>query len=206
MDTQKLGEHYSRIADWWEDEITDSKYGVEYVERAIRRVKNKGKALDVGCGSGGRIIDTILSEGFSLTALDVSEGMINIAKNKHHDVDFINTDILSWESEDRFDLIVAWDSTFHASSKEQKPIVVKMCSHLAPDGVLLFTGSYSNGDIIGEDMNGVGFEYGSLHYLEYLQIMEDCECDFVIMERDQPHPGHVVYVCKKGLTRNWSVR
>jgi len=197
MDAQTLGNHYTQIADWWEESIKDSKYGVEYVDRAIRRVKNKGKALDVGCGSGGRIIDTILSEGFSMIALDVSKGMINIAKSKHNDVNFVNTDVLSWESEDSFDLIVAWDSTFHAPSTEQKPIVEKMCSLLAPDGVLLFTGSCDNGDITGEDMNGVGFEYGSLHYLEYLQIMENCECDFIIMERDQPCLGHLVYMCKK---------
>jgi len=197
MDAQTLGQHYTQIADWWEGKHKDSKYGVEYVGRAIRRVKDKNKALDVGCGSGGKIIDTIISEGFSLTALDVSEGMISIAKSKHHDVNFVNTDIISWESEDRFDLIVAWDSIFHAPCAQQKPIVEKICRLLSPDGVLLFTGSYSHGDIIGEDMDGVGFEYGSLHYLEYLQIMEDCECDFVIMERDQPDPRHVVYMCKK---------
>jgi len=197
MDAQTLGQHYTQISDWWEGNHKDSKYGVEYVERAIQRVKDKNKALDIGCGSGGKIIDTILSEGFSLTALDVSEGMISIAKSKHRDLNFVNTDILSWKSEDRFDLIVAWDSIFHAPCAQQKPIVEKMCRHLSPDGVLLFTGSHTHGDIIGEDMDGVGFEYGSLHYLEYLQIMEDCECDFVIMERDQPDPRHVVYMCKK---------
>lgn len=197
MDVQTLGKHYTRIADWWEEGIKNSTYGVEYVERAIQRIKNNDKALDVGCGSGGRIVDTILAKGFSLTALDVSEGMINLAKSKHRDVHFVNTDILSWESEDCFDLIVAWDSIFHTPCTQQKPVVEKMCRHLSPGGVLLFTGSHSHGDIIGEDMNGVGFEYGSLHYLEYLQIMEDCECDFVIMERDQPDPRHVVYMCKK---------
>jgi len=197
MDTQTLGTHYTQIAKWWEEKHIDSTYGVEYVERAIRRVNNKKNALDVGCGSGGKIIDTILSAGFSLTALDVSEGMISIAKSKHHDVNFVNSDILSWESEDRFDLIVAWDSIFHAHSTQQKSIVKKMCKHLSPSGVLLFTGSHTHGDIIGKDMNGVGFEYGSLHYLEYLQIIEDYGCDFIIMERDQPDPRHVVYICKK---------
>ncbi len=198
MDTQTLGEHYTQIAKWWEENHIDSKYGVEYVERAIQRVKNKGNALDVGCGSGGRIIDTILESGFSLTALDVSEGMMSIAKKKYRDVHFVNTDILSWESKDSFDLIVAWDSIFHAHSTQQKPIVEKMCRHLSPNGVLLFTGSCDRSDIVGEDMNGVGFEYGSLHYLEYLQTIEDCGCDFMIIERDQPPClGHVVYICKK---------
>jgi len=197
MDTQKLGEHYTQIADWWEEGIKDSKYGVEYVERAIRRVKNKGSALDVGCGSGGRIIDTILLDGFSLTALDVSEGMLRIAKNKHHDVRFFNSDILSWDSEDHFDLIVAWDSIFHTPCSMQRSVVEKMCGHLSPGGVLLFTSGDGHGDIVGEDMNGVGFEYGSLHPLEYLQIIDNCGCDFIIMERDQPDPRHVVHICKK---------
>ena len=197
MDTQTLGEHYTQIADWWEGHHKVSKYGVEYVERAIRRVKNKKKALDVGCGSGGKIIDTILAEAFSLTALDISKGMINIARLKHPEATFVEAEFLSWQTQDRFDLIVAWDSIFHAHSSEQKPIVEKMCDHLAPDGVLLFTGSCNKSDIVGEDMNGVGFEYGSLHYLEYLKTIEDCGCDFIIMERDQPCLEHVVYICKK---------
>jgi len=197
MDTQTLGEHYSQIAEWWEGNHKDSKYGVEYVERAVRRVKNKGTALDVGCGSGGRIIETILGAGFSLTALDASQGMISIAKEKHPTVNFENIDFMNWTSEMTFDLIVAWDSIFHAPSAQQKLIVEKMCSHLCPGGVLLFTGSCAKSDIVGEDMNGVGFEYGSLHYLEYLQTIEDCGCDFIIMERDQPCLGHVVYICKK---------
>jgi 2-polyprenyl-3-methyl-5-hydroxy-6-metoxy-1,4-benzoquinol methylase len=197
MDTKTLGEHYSQIAEWWDGNHRDSKYGVEYVERAIRRVKNRGKALDVGCGSGGQIVETILGAGFSLTALDASQGMIDIAQKKHPSVRFVNIDFMSWTSEMMFDLVVAWDSTFHAPSTQQKPIVEKMCSHLSPDGVLLFTGSDDNSDIVGEDMNGVGFEYGSLHYLEYLQIIEDCGCDFMIVERDQPCLGHVVYICKK---------
>ncbi|MDF7824980.1 methyltransferase domain-containing protein [Pontiellaceae bacterium B12227] len=197
MDSQTLGEHYSRIAEWWDNGIKDSKYGVEYVERAIQRVQNKGSALDVGCGSGGRIINSILSAGFSLTALDVSEGMIRLAQKKHRDVHFIHTDLLSWKSAERFDLIIAWDSIFHAPCAQQKPIIEKLCGLLSPDGVLLFTGSHTHGDIIGEDMNGVGFEYGSLHYLEYLRIMEQCGCEFIIMERDQPDPRHVVYMCRK---------
>ena len=197
MDVKTLGEHYTQIAYWWEGNRKDSKYGVEYVERAIRRLKNKKRALDVGCGSGGKIIDTILESEFSLTALDVSDGMMSIAKEKHPTVSFENVDFMIWSSDMTFDLIVAWDSTFHAPSTQQKPIVEKMCSHLAPDGVLLFTSGDSHGDIVGEDMNGVGFEYGSLHPLEYLRIIDDCGCDFVIMERDQPDPRHVVHVCKK---------
>lgn len=197
MDTQTVGQHYTQIAEWWDKVTKDSKYGVEYVERAIQRVENKNKALDVGCGSGGKIMDTVLESGFCLTALDPSEGMVSIAKRTYRDVHFVNTDILSWESEDRFDLIVAWDSIFHAPCAQQKPILEKMCRHLSPAGVLLFTGSHSHGDIIGEDMNGVGFEYGSLHYFEFLRIIENCGCDFVIMERDQSDPAHVVYMCKK---------
>ena len=194
MDARTLGEHYTRIAGWWEDVTHDSAYGVEYVERAIRRVGRKGRALDVGCGSGGKIMDALLAAGFSLTALDVSEGMLSIARRKYADVHFVHADLLSWASDARFDLIVAWDSIFHTPSAEQGATIEKLCGQLAPEGVLLFTGSHTRGDIIGEDMQGVGFEYGSLDYLEYLRIMEACGCDFVLMERDQPDPRHVVYM------------
>lgn len=34
-------------------------HGVEYVERAIQRVKIKDNALDVGCGDGGQTEDKL---------------------------------------------------------------------------------------------------------------------------------------------------
>ena len=198
MDTEQLGRHYDQIAQWQADKRKNNPQGVDYVNRAIQYTKAKTKALDVGCGSGGPIMSALLSAGFRPIGIDASSEMLRIAQDRHPEAEFVHTPFLKWKSEEQFDLVVAWDSTFHAPSTMQQPIVEKLCRHLAPGGVLVFTGSDDTDDIVGEDMNGVGFEYGSLDYREYLQIVEDSGCDFIMMERDQmPCLGHVVYMCTR---------
>jgi len=194
MNAEDLGRNYDKIADWWEGNHKDSSYGVNYVVRAIQKSKTRNKALDVGCGSGGRIIDTILAAGYDLTGIDVSSGMTEIAKSKQPEVTFINADFMTWHSDEEFDLIIAWDSIFHAPRSLQKSVIEKLCLHLAPDGILLFTCGGFDGEVSGE-MKGVPFEYGSLSYLEYLEIVKNSDCETVTMERDQPK--HMVFICRK---------
>lgn len=203
MSTEELGSNYNQIADWWEEELKDSKYGIEYVHRAIERSKNKGKALDVGCGSSGRIMNSILASGYDLTGIDVSSRMIEIAAGKHPGVKFINRDFMQWNSSETFDLIVAWDSIFHAPRDLQKPTVEKLCSHLNQDGVLLFTAGGIDGEVTGEmagvpsEYSSLQFEYGSLHYIDYLQIIEQSNCSIITMEQDQPR--HMLFIVRKNI-------
>jgi len=144
------------------------------------------------------MIEAMQEAGYKITALDASQGMLEIAKQKHTDVNFIYSDFLDWESEEAFDLVVAWDSIFHAPRREQASILFKLCAHLAPEGILIFTGGDEDGDIQGSDMQGVPFEYGSISYMKRLKIIEQSHCDIFIMERDQPpHPKHMVFICKR---------
>ncbi len=193
MNAQELGKNYDKIATWWDDTINPT-YGLSYLEKAISLSKRRGKALDVGCGSGGRMIETMLEAGYAITALDVSSAMLDIAASKHPGVTFVHADFMSWRSEEKFDLVVAWDSIFHAPQAEQADVLRKLCSHLAPSGVLIFTGGDVDGEVRGE-MRGVSFEYGSISNIARLQIIEDSNCDICTLERDQPK--HMVYICRK---------
>jgi len=194
MKTESLGTKYDQIAERWEDRHKDSGYGVDYVVRAIHRVKIRKSALDVGCGSGGEIIKTILAAGFALTAIDVSANMLDLARRKHPSVTFVNDDFLIWESDVTFNLIVAWDSIFHAPRNQQSILVNKLCRYLAPGGILIFTAGGFDSEVSGV-MDGITFNYGSLSYLEYLDIINTSNCDILTMERDQPR--HMVFICKK---------
>ena len=56
MDPVAIGEKYNKIAEYWNERHLDSKYGLNQIEKALKFVKNKNTALDIGCGSGGRIV------------------------------------------------------------------------------------------------------------------------------------------------------
>jgi len=194
MNSKELGTKYDQIAKWWSKEIGNSKYGIKYLKRSINLVNKGSNALDIGCGEG-RFLE-ILSNHFHVVGIDVSAEMIKIARERHPQTTLINEDFYNWQTEEKFDLVIAWDSVFHASKKLQRPIVMKMCELLSKEGVLLFTAGGVEGEVDGT-VNGVKFEYASLSYKSYLDLLEEMNCQVILMERDQYPLDHIVFICKK---------
>ncbi len=190
------GNLYDKIADWWNSQHLDSKYGLDQLETALQFVETKRTALDVGCGSGGRMISKLLAEGFSVKGIDVSSKMIEIAKAKHPQVDFQIADIIDWQSNENFDFIMAWDSIFHLPLKEQENVIRKLCKHLNPNGILFYT----FGDAVGEhhsDWLGEKFYYSSLGINGNLKILMENNFEIKHLELDQFPEKHVFVIAKK---------
>jgi SAM-dependent methyltransferase len=194
MKPEETGSRYNRIALWWQQEHLDSTYGIAALERAIRFVENRSTALDIGCGSSGRFIEVLIKSGFSPTGVDVSAEMISLAKQKHPGAAFYTADICTWPFRQSYDLISAWDSTFHLPIAEQTPVLKKMCDGLNPHGVLLFT---CGGGIAPEEISGSfqdeAFDYTTLGVDEFLRLLGQFGCTCKHLEYDQ-HPENHVYV------------
>jgi hypothetical protein len=69
MDSEAIGRQYDQIADHWQEPHLQSN-GLAQFEKAIRFTKNRGPALDIGCGSSGRFIDLLSKHGFAPEGLD----------------------------------------------------------------------------------------------------------------------------------------
>ena len=124
--------------------------------------------------------------------------MIKLAKLKHPNIDFVHADFISWKTEKTFDLIVAWDSIFHAPRELQEKVTVKMCSLLNSGGILLFTAGAYAGEASGK-MDGVLFDYGTIGYHGYLDVVKKMKCKIILMEEDQYPAGHMVFICQKSI-------
>ena len=171
--------------------------GVHFVQMAIRLSAIKKKALDVGCGTGGRITTALLDAGFEVTGIDVSEAMLECARKRHPDSRFILGDICEWQLKERYDAIIAWDSIFHVPYAAQRRVVAKLCDALTEGGVILFTAGGVDGERTGQ-MHGQDFYYSSLAEEEYLRVMKGKGCKCVLMQRDQYPEEHVVFIGAKG--------
>ncbi len=196
MKPEETGKKYDRIARWWHDRHHDSRYGVEQVEKALRFAPGGGAALDVGCGAGGRIVRLLQDHGFTVTGIDVSEEMIRLAKRNHPDVSFHVQDICTWETESRFDFIVAWDSIFHLPLESQLPVIYKLCKLLAHNGVLLYT----FGNAFGEHTDtwrGDRFYYSSIGINENLKGLMQNGLTIMHLELDQYPEKHVFVIAIK---------
>jgi 2-polyprenyl-3-methyl-5-hydroxy-6-metoxy-1,4-benzoquinol methylase len=205
MNHQKQIAHsYNALAEWWDGIHRASEYGIDSVERAIRFCKSKNRALDIGCGAGGRITRKLLEHGFNYTGIDISKSMIELAKGNHPDELFICTDINQWQpvikGKDKFDLIVAWDSLFHLPIEHHKPILESIACWLQDDGVFISTLGHiesSLGESHSNNSMGELLHYSSIGINNYVRILMDEGCICKHIEFDQFPENHVVLIVQK---------
>lgn len=198
MHPKDTAARYDQIAQWWQIQHQDSLYGIAQLKRAIQFAPKRHLALDVGCGSSGRFIEVLSEHGFQVEGLDISEEMINLAKQLHPNITFYREDICYWQPPKTYSLIVAWDSTFHLPLDSQEPVTKKLCDALEPDGVLMFTcgGGYRPGEVSGT-FQGQDFEYSTLGVDAFLKILTEHQCTCRHLEYDQYPENHVYIIAQK---------
>jgi len=196
MDSANIGQQYDRIAEWWNNRHVASDYGVAQVRRALTFAPRGGRALDVGCGSGGRFIRLLEEANYDILGIDASEKMIELAKANHPDVTFFQNDISHWDTEAQFDFIIAWDCLFHLPLNTQKPVLEKLCRLLSDGGVLIHT----FGDGVGahtDCWHEQTFAYSSIGISKNIEILHGNGLSMLHLELDQFPEKHVYAVSKK---------
>lgn len=196
MKPSDIGQQYDEIAAWWNDRQFASDYGIAQVKRALSFAARGGAALDVGCGSGGRLVKLMEDGGFDVTGVDASAEMISLARANHPDGAFIQVDISDWDTDARFDFILAWDCLFHLPLDRQKPVLSKLCRLLSEDGVLIHT----FGDAIGEHTDtwrGQEFHYSSIGISQNIDVLRENGMSILHLELDQFPEKHVYAISKK---------
>jgi SAM-dependent methyltransferase len=198
MHPEDTATRYDRIAHWWQTQHQGSSYGVAQLERAIKFVSKRQLAIDIGCGSSGRFINVLKEHGFQVEGLDISEEMINLAQQLHPGNTFYRADICYWNPPKLYNLIVAWDSTFHLPLEMQEPVTRKLCDALEPNGVLMFTcgGGHRQGEVSGA-FQGQDFEYSTLGVNAFLKILTEHQCTCLHLEYDQYPENHVYIIAQK---------
>jgi ubiquinone/menaquinone biosynthesis C-methylase UbiE len=107
-----------------------------YIEDFLKLLPARGKILDLGCGVG---VDSgfAASKGFIVTGIDLSKGMLKIAKSKYTNVDFHLGDMRKIKFPNGyFDGIIASFSLIHITKKELPEIIEKINKLLKSNGLL----------------------------------------------------------------------
>jgi 2-polyprenyl-3-methyl-5-hydroxy-6-metoxy-1,4-benzoquinol methylase len=196
MEPTNLGKKYDKIAQWWHDSHTHSDYGVQQLEKALTFCARYEKALDVGCGAGGRLIQILENRGFSITGIDVSAEMVKLAQQNHPKQNFYVQDICTWETEETFDFIIAWDSIFHLPLNAQKSVLAKLCNFLSPQGVLIYTLGNATGEHTTTWHNDE-FYYSSIGINENLLSLINHQLLILHLELDQFPEKHAYVIAQK---------
>ncbi len=127
-----------------------------------KNLKPNGSVLDIGCGSGYPISAYLSNQGFQVTGIDISEKMIQQAKQLNlPNAVFLVEDILDFKSEKKYDAIIAFDSIWHIQHDKQEYVYQIISSLLTPGGLFLFTHGKKDGEITGT-MWGESFYHSAL--------------------------------------------
>ncbi len=198
MKPEDIGQAYNQITHLWESDDFDRSNGIIEHEKALTFVKNRGKALDVGCGCTGRFIDLLLSNGFCPEGVDISEKMIKLAEERHPEINFYQQDICSWNLPQKYDFITAWDSIWHIPLNQQEKVLTKLASSLNPNGVLIF--SFGGTDEQGEHKDsfmGPEVYYSTLGINGFLKLFISLDCVCRHLEYSQYPELHTYLIVQK---------
>ncbi len=165
-----------------------------WLDRFIAAIPAQSSILDVGCGTGDPIAAYMIASGFFVTGVDGSPAMIEIARSRFPDTDWIKMDMRELALKVKFQGIVGWDSFFHLDPDEQRSTLQLFCQHLYPGGALLLTIGHEAGEVLGT-VEGDRVYHASLDPVEYRQILysagfknieitlqdEDCDSHTVLL-------------------------
>jgi SAM-dependent methyltransferase len=198
MTPSQTAKTYDQLADRWNSDAFPRNNGIEQHGRAMAFLKEKRHALDIGCGSNGRIIELFRSHGFEVEGLDISPRMIELAKRRHPDVTFHYADICEWSFPRKYDLISAWDSIWHLPLAAQEPVLNKILQGLTPGGVFIFTtGGLDFPTEKVDSAMGPPMYYSALGIPKTLKLLAEGECICRHLEYDQYPELHVYIIAQR---------
>lgn len=139
---ERLYSEYPELYDAIQSEW-DYNRDVSFVVEKLQEYGQMGdRLLEIGCGTGEHT-RRFAEEGFDVTAVDPSEGMLSRAREKAGEgVTFRNGALPEIELGEAFDVVVAIRGVInHLPPEQLAPALEAFHAHLADDGVLVFDNS-----------------------------------------------------------------
>lgn len=146
MNKTEIREFFNSLAkDWDKNNIIDEKIINIIFDNA--EINENKKILDVGCGTGVLIPFYLKRNVKKITAIDFSKEMIDCAKRKHQNplIDFVCADVETYEFEEKYDVIVLYNSFPHFINQEK--LIEKLATLLNDGGILTVAHSVNRDEI-----------------------------------------------------------
>ena len=126
---------YNAIADIYAREDRNIDFYGPYIKKFISSLDGED-VLDACCGAG-EFSNFIAENNKNVTGVDFSENLINIAKSRYKNIEFIVEDIVKIEESKKFDGIFSKDALFHLPDEDLNIVIKKFHNILTSNGKLL---------------------------------------------------------------------
>lgn len=135
INTEEVIQFFDRLAPGWDGSIFRNDAVVSAILDNAKVTEGKD-ILDVACGTGVLIPDYLERKVSSVTAIDISPKMAEIARSKfpQQNVTVLCGDVEKMDTEQRFDCIVVYNALPHFPDAEN--LIRHLASLLKPGGIL----------------------------------------------------------------------
>lgn len=153
--------------------------------------------LDIGCGSGVPIARELIGRDLEVTGVDASPTMLALFRQNIPNAAALMCDMRQLALAQSFAGQIAWDSFFHLSPEDQRPMFARFRAHAASRGILMFTSGTFEGCAMG-DLEGEPLYHGSLGPKEYRALLNDSEFEVIDHVEEDPNcGGRTVWLAQK---------
>ncbi len=198
MKPEETAAHYDKIAYHWDSDKFNRDNGIKQHKRALRILETPKTAIDIGCGSSGRIIDLLLEHDLIVEGLDLSGEMLRLASKRHPDITFHHADICTWNFPKQYDFISSWDSVWHVPLDSQADVLRKLCNGLNPGGILIYTtGNVIEPEEVCNDCLGQPLYHAALGIPAILRLIDESCCICRHQENDDWPDLHLYLIIQK---------
>ncbi len=198
-DSENIVGLYQRHAEAW-DRLrgkTRTPFEAPWLDRFLARVRAGGCILDIGCGSGEPLSRYILGKGYRICGIDSSSRLVEMCKLRFPEQEWTVADMRTLALGRQFDGVLAWDSFFHLSPEDQRPMFPIFRDHAAPGAPLMFTSGFSHGEVLATFENEPLY-HGSLDETEYAARLEENEFDVRSYLKEDPACGlHTIWLAQR---------
>ena len=194
---ENIIEIYKRHGRAWVEKRGEFLYEKTWLERFLALLPQHTQILDLGCGSGKPIAQYLIEQRHTITGVDSSDVMLDLAQDYFPNHTWIHADMRNVELQQRFDGILAWDSFFHLTQHDQRCMFQQFSKFAKQGTALIFTTGPSHGEAIG-DLFGEALYHSSLSPEEYRQLLKKYDFEEVLMiSEDAECAGHTVWLAQK---------
>jgi SAM-dependent methyltransferase len=182
-------EVYQRHGEAWAELRSRELVEAAWLDRFCALLPDGGTVLDIGCGSGLPIGRELIRRGFDLTGVDGTATMLALFRRNLPNISAQLIDMRNLAMGRPFAGLLAWDSFFHLSPADQRPMFARFRDHAAPGAALMFTSGHEEGSAIGK-LEGDPLYHGSLNPQEYRALLDAAGFDVLAHVVADPSCGH----------------
>ncbi len=190
-------EVYARHAETFDAQRSRALFEARWLRLFAGGLPEKGRVLDLGCGSGRPIAGWLIGEGYRVTGTDFAAPMLELARAAWPEADWRLGDMRKLDMGETFDGIIGWDSFFHLTPMEQRDCLPRLAEHLEPGGVLMLTVGHEAGEATGQ-VAGEEVYHASLSPAGYAAALEKCGMRLTAFQAEDPDcGGHSVLIARR---------